>query len=167
MSLDQGRHTWRHTNINQYIVNSVETFIFKVYSDLAGHQTSNGRSLPPSLTVTTLKPDNVIIDEKEKKCMIYELNVPFESNIHKQPKYKTNKYAHFKKDIKKYDTKVIAFEIGSSGSLTSDNKMRLKDMHKHLIKKDIKSKTFTSNITSLATTSSLPGSTQHGRTQQP
>ena len=40
------------------------------------------------MTVTTLKPDIVIVDENNKKAVIYELTVPFERNIDKQHKYK-------------------------------------------------------------------------------
>ena len=57
-------------------MNSVDGTRFKVYSDLPGYQSSNGGSLPPSMTVTTLKPDIVIVDEQNKKAVIYELTVP-------------------------------------------------------------------------------------------
>ena len=46
---------------------------FSVFSDLPGYQTANGGSLPPSLTVTTLKPDVVIGDNVKKEVVIYEL----------------------------------------------------------------------------------------------
>ena len=134
-------------------MNSVEKSTFKVYSDIPGYQTSNGGSLPPSLTVTPLKPDIVLVDEVNKKVMIYELIVPFEKNIHKRHQYKCEKYAHFETDIKHYDTKVIAFEVGSRGGLTDDNVKRLADMHKHM-QKHIKKKQFIENIKCLALLSS-------------
>ena len=127
---------------------------FKVYSDLPGYQTSNGGSLPPSMTVTTLKPDIVIVDEHDKKAAIYELTVPFERNIAKQHTYKSNKYAHFETDITQYNTKVIAFEVGSRGGLTTENTKRLGDMHTHFIKKDIKKKSFVNHVKSLSIMSS-------------
>ena len=102
---------------------------FKVYSDIPGYQTSNGGSLPPSLTVSSLKPDIVIVDEVNKKVVIYELTVPFEKNIHTRHKYKTEKYAHFEADIKQYKTTVVAFEIGSRGGLTDDNVKWLTEAH--------------------------------------
>ena len=82
---------------------------FTLFSDISGHQTSNGSTIPPSMTVTPLKPDIVIVDKKEKKAMIYELTCPFESNIHKQHKYKSDKYSNFETDVKQYHTKVVAF----------------------------------------------------------
>ena len=154
ISLNQGRYTWWHDNILKYIVNSVETSKFTVYTDLHGHQTSNGGSLPPSMTVTTLKPDIVVVDETNKKVVIYELTVPFEKNIHTQHKYKSEKYAHFETDIKTYDTTVVAFEVGARGGLTDENVKRLTSMHKEHLSKHIKKKHFLQNIKSLATLSS-------------
>ena len=135
-------------------MNSVDKSRFTVHSDIPGYQTSSGGSLPPSLTVSTLKPDIVIIDETAKKVMIYELTVPFENNIHSQHTYKTNKYAHLVTDITHYDTTVVAFEVGARGALTADNSQRLIDMHKNFLSKTIKKKTFLQNIKSLATLSS-------------
>ena len=86
--------------------------------------------------------------------MIYELTCPFESNINKQHKYKSDKYAHFETDVKQYHTKVVAFEVGSRGLLTPDNTQRLSDLHKHYISKHIKKSTFISNIRALASLSS-------------
>ena len=154
VALEQQRYTWRHNNIVNYIVNSVDSTKLKVYSDLPGYQTSNGGSLPPSMTVTTLKPDIVIVDEHNKKAVIYELTVPFEKNIDKQHTYKSDKYAHFETDIKQYNTKVIAFKIGSRGGLSSENSTRLGDMHKHFINNHIKKKHFVNNVKSLAIMSS-------------
>ena len=154
VALEQQRFTWRHNNIVNYIVNSVDITRFKVLSDLPGFQTSNGGSLPPSMTVTTLKPDIVILDEKNKKAVIYELTVPFERNIDRQHTYKSNKYAHLETDIKTYSTKVVAFEVGSRGGLTSENTKRLGDMHTHLMQTHTKKKHFVNNVKSLAIMSS-------------
>ena len=70
--------------------------------------------------------------------MVYELTCPFESNIHKQHKYKSDKYAHFETDVKQYHTKVVAFEVGYRGLLTPNNTQRLSDLHKHYLSKHIK-----------------------------
>ena len=71
VSINQGRFTWRHTNIVNYIVQSVDTYKYKVYSDLPGHGTFNGGSLPLSMVVTNLKPDIVIVDENKKEEKIF------------------------------------------------------------------------------------------------
>ena len=142
VALNQGRYTWRHNNILQYIVNSVDTSRFSVYSDLPGYQTSNGGSLLPSLIVTTLKPDVVIVDNVKKEVVIYELTSPFEKNIHTQHKYKCDKYAHFETDIKSHKTTVVAFEVGARGGLTDQNITRLTNMHKQHLHRHIKKKVF-------------------------
>ena len=131
----------------------VDTSKFKVHSDITGYQTSNGGSLPPSLIVTTLKPDIVILDETKKEAFIFELTCPFEQNIHKRHKQKADKYAQFETDIKSYATKVNAFEIGSRGTITPDNLNRLSHIHKYL-NKNIRKNTFIKNIRALSTLSS-------------
>ena len=135
-------------------MNSVDKTRFTVYSDLPGYQTSNGGSLPPSMTVTTLKPDIVIVDEKNKKAVIYELTVPFERNIPTQHKYKSDKYAHFETDIKTHSTSVVAFEVGARGGLTKENTKVLGDMQKQFMKKNIQKKHFVNNVKSLSIMSS-------------
>ena len=58
----------------------MDTSQYKVHSDLPGHETSNGGSLPPSMVVTNLKPDIVIIDDKKKEAKLFELTCPIEHN---------------------------------------------------------------------------------------
>ena len=119
-----------------------------MHSDITRYHTSNGGSLPPSLIVTTLKPDIVILDETKKEAFIFELTCPFEQNIHKRHKQKADKYAQFETDIKSYATKVNAFEIGSRGTLKPENLNRLSHNHKYL------NKNIRKNIRALSTLSS-------------
>ena len=44
-TLEQGRMTWRHNNIVKYIVDSIDTNKYKVYSDIEGKTTPNGGTL--------------------------------------------------------------------------------------------------------------------------
>ena len=67
-----------------YIVQRVDTSNYKVHSDLPGHETSNGGSLPPSMVVTSLKPDIVIIDENRKEAKLFEPTCPMEHIINKK-----------------------------------------------------------------------------------
>ncbi len=149
--LNQGRYTWHHNNIIKYISDNVNQEKYTVYSDIPGGQTVNGVTIPPNLTITSLLPDILILDEKTVN--IFELSVPFETNITKRHTDKTNKYAHFLTDITALTPKLEAFEVGSRGILTHDNKARLKKIH-HFINKDISFKTFTQKISELAITSS-------------
>ena len=115
ISLDQGKYTWRHNNIINYIVTSIDSSKFQIFSDLPGFQVAGGGSIPPEVCVTNLKPDLVIIDRKTKQLFLFELTVPFERNIEIRHTEKTNKYAHFVSDITSYETFICAFEIGSRG----------------------------------------------------
>ena len=64
--LDQGRWTWRHNNIVEYIADSVDKTKYTVYSDIDEYQGANGTTIPVSMTITNLKPDIVIMNEMEK-----------------------------------------------------------------------------------------------------
>ena len=97
--LDQGRYTYRHDSILNFIVSKIDQNQFTVYSDINGYQATNGGTIPVTMAVTQLKPDIVIVNEKEKTVDIFELTVPFESNIKARNIYKSNKYAHFSTDI--------------------------------------------------------------------
>ena len=66
---------------------------------------------------------------------------------------KSNKYAHFATDITHINTTVTAFEISSTGNVSSDNKKRLTSLHK-FCKSGIKLSTFIKNISSLSIYSS-------------
>ena len=128
----------------KYITDNIDRSKYTVYSDLDDSKTAH-------LTVTDLKPDIVITDDK--KVNIFELTVPFEHNIKQRHKDKTNKYAHFFIDITLLSPTVEAFEIGSRGTITPGNRIRLQQIHK-FINKSITFKTFSNNVSQLALTSS-------------
>ena len=154
VSLDQKRYTWRHDNLIRYIVDSVDTDRFTVFSDIPGFQTPNGGSIPASMAITTLKPDVVIVDENSKKVNMFELTVNWESNSEKNNTYKSNKYAHFLSDITTHSPTITPFEVGVRGHISKDNLERIRNLHYHM-KKSIKLKTFTNNLSALAINSSF------------
>ena len=126
MALNQGRLTWRHDGIVNYIAQSVDTSKFTIYADVPEFNTPAGGTIPPSLTVTSDKPDIVIIDEKTKAVAIFELTVPFEHNIESRNTSKNDKYEHLKEEIRNYTTQIVAFEIGARGYVSRENRKRLK-----------------------------------------
>ena len=89
-----------------------------------------GETIPPELTITALKPDITIWDKKRDRFHIYELTCPLEENITKRNLDKSNKYAHFVKDISRTKTLVKAFEVSSRGYLSPSNHNTLKELHK-------------------------------------
>ena len=50
--LDQGRYTYRHDSILNFIVSKIDRSKYTVYSDISGYQTTNGGTIPVTMTVT-------------------------------------------------------------------------------------------------------------------
>ena len=149
-SLNQGRFTARHDNILQYVDKCLDKKKFRCFIDLDGCQTQAGGTIPPSMMVTNLKPDIVIIDEKTKSMKVFELTVPGEARLEIAHKLKMEKYSHFATDIKSHSVTVIPFEVGShQGHISRENKERLHTLHKYC-KKDVKVKKFRDNISAIA-----------------
>ena len=115
--------------------------------------TDNGGTIPAELTITTDKPDIVIMDRKKKKVDIFELTVPFESNINTRNLHKSNKYAYLLQDITSFSPSVTAFEIGVRGFVTSFSRERLKKIYSYCDSK-IKFNTFLQNISAISINSS-------------
>ena len=153
-SLDQGRYTYRHDNILQYISKCLDTQKFKCYIDIEGSQTPAKGTLPPSLLVTNLKPDIVVIDKSAKSVNILELTCPGEMRIDTANKLKQAKYQHFLTDITTFKPSLIPFEVGShTGQISRRNKESLKQLHT-FCKKGIKLKQFIDNISAICILSS-------------
>ena len=119
------------------------------YVDIPGHQTPAGGTFPPDVIVSTLKPDLVVLDKKNKKAAIFELTCPAEHRIEAAHTLKEQKYSHFTSDIQHYEVTVDPFEIGShTGYITKPNRKRLGSIHK-FCKKSIKLKSFIHNISAI------------------
>ena len=124
----------------------------EVYIDISGQQTTAAGTVPPSVTVTTEKPDICIVDRRPPRNSVhlYELTVPQESRIDEANRLKTNKYSHFLTDIRNRNVSLHPFEIGSTtGHISDRNKGTLTSLHK-FAKKDIPLKSFMSNISAIA-----------------
>ena len=78
VALKSMKYLWRHNAILNYILGMIDKKSFVVYSDLPGFTTPAGGSIPADLLVTPLKPDIVIIDQKNKTVEIAELTCPFD-----------------------------------------------------------------------------------------
>ena len=149
VSLNQGRYTYRHDNVLAYIQRCLDSSKYTCYTDIEGHQTQGGGTIPPEVTVTTLKPDIVIIDKSRKIINIFELTVPGETRITTSHKLKMEKYEHFATDIQSYSVNINPFEIGShTGYISRDNKTNILKLHK-FCKKDVNIKQFRKNISAI------------------
>ena len=128
----------------------VDTSKFEIHTDLG----VNSGTIPPEILITNLIPDIVIIDKVSKTLDIWELTVPFESNISKRHTDKQNKYAHYISDITSHKVTVTAFEVGARGFLTPDNLNRLKLFHKKYCNTTTKQGQFIKNLSSITINSS-------------
>ena len=63
VSLNQGRFTYRHDSILNYIHKCLDTSKYTCYTDIQGYQSQNGGTIPPEILVTPLKTDIVIVDK--------------------------------------------------------------------------------------------------------
>lgn len=153
LSLNEGRFTYRHDNVLQYIAKCLDQDKYKCYIDIPEHQTPAGGTLPPNIAVTNLKPDIVVIDKQKKSVTIFELTVPAEHRLKIAHDLKFQKYSHFETNPN-FTVKVVPFEVGShTGYISSDNKKYIHTLHKHC-KKSIKLKKFMQNMSAISVLSS-------------
>ena len=153
-ALNQGRFTFRHDNILAYIADSLDRSKCDFYIDIPDHQTAAAGTVPPSLTVTNLKPDVVIIGKNRQYAGIFELTVPNEENIEERHNYKANKYSHFENEISLPTVLVEPFEIGANtGYINARNKITIKKIHA-FVKPNISLKSFTNNLSAISVLSS-------------
>ena len=149
LALNEGRFTYRHDCVLNYIASCLDTEKYTCFVDIPGHQTPAGGTLPPNLTVSVLKPDIVVVNNQKKTVDIFELTCPAEHRIQTANQIKAHKYSHFETDIIHFKATVIPFEVGShTGYITRDNKTRLASLHKYC-KKSIKLKNFERNISAI------------------
>ena len=154
-SLEDGRYTYRHDSILNYIDKCLDLEKFVCFVDIEGRKTPAGGTLPPKVIVTTLKPDIVIIDNKTKEVNIFELTCPGEKRIDVANKLKKEKYQHFLKDITQFKATVTPFEVGSNtGHISQRNKQSFHLLHKYC-KKNIKLNQFKNNISAISGLSSF------------
>ena len=159
--LEQGRFTWRHDNILAYIHSHIKASISD--TDILNCDLDGGKSgyttVPLCCTATDLIPDLCLYSDRgSEKCLtVFELSVPFETNIDDTHSRKTNKYAPIVADIesKNIKTNFLAIEIGSRGFISDDNMKRLKLLFKHIDSKRISFKNFKNDLSKLSIVSSF------------
>ena len=133
--LEQGRYTWRHNSVLSYIASLCQDLgEAQVFTDLGTNPHESVTTIPQNIVPTTQRPDLVIYWPNIKKLCIFELTIPFETNIQNAHQLKSNKYAGLVHDITDKGISVVfyAFELGSRGYLTADNAQTLKSLL-HLI----------------------------------
>ena len=135
------RYKLRHDSILNFlesVFNAIDNV--DIFVDLPG-KLKGISTVPPSLVVTSLRPDAVIINNSDKKVYLFELSVPFETNVNDTHLRKVKKYEQLIADIesKGFKTFYYPIEIGSRGYISKENSTRLKSLFHELKICNIKS----------------------------
>ena len=115
--LDQGRYTWRHDSVLNFIANTLSALpSCSIYADLPAF-------LSPSLvTGDSLRPDLFLIT-KNNTLYILELTIGFETNIKVNSDRKALKYNPLHQDLRsKYiQIKFVNLSLGALGTVGSSS----------------------------------------------
>ena len=122
----QGRMTWRHDGIINYIAKTVNTSNYKVFADVYQLRTNAGRTISPDILITAHKPDIVIIDEVKELANIFELRIAQISNIEKRHKENSKKIKYLETEVNENTIKTHALEVKIRGFISKENKETLK-----------------------------------------
>ena len=87
------------TNTTRLLVRPFLASNFQLYSDISGYEAPHGGTIPPHILTTSLKPDLFIVNESEAKAIVFELTVPWDTNIQRSHGYKESKYAPLVADL--------------------------------------------------------------------
>ena len=152
--LDQGRYTWRHNSVLNYLFKVLKptnpTSPFEIFCDLSGKMTGIS-TIPTDILVTSQKPDIVIVNKSDKSVFIIELTIPFDRNIDDARKRKEKRYENLNDDICKagFSSHLYTIEIGSRGFVSSRNMKTIKDILNIVTPEQLKSKDFKNVIKDL------------------
>ena len=107
-----------------------------------------GGIIHPSLCLTKLKPDIVIMDNHMKALHIFELTMPLTRNTESRIKEKSDKCAHFLRDTTWYKCFVNCFVVTRTGYISTRNQKTLSLLHKFL-DRALKKSIFLTNLNCL------------------
>ena len=129
-ALTQGRFTWRHNSVLSSIIGIIQPHLKEgmvMFSDLPGHQSPQGGTIPPHIMVTALKPDLFVYNEFSREVIVFELTCPWDTNIARSHHFKTEKYAALVSDLAHdYVVSFFSVEVSARGQVSKENRSRLK-----------------------------------------
>ena len=100
---------------------------FELYADLDGFNAGNGGTIPPDVLVTNQRPDLFLINRQLRRVFLFELTVPWDSNVETSHDLKVRKYAPLVNDLSnQFTVEVFCFEVSVRGQLSKINKARMK-----------------------------------------
>ena len=126
----QGRYTWRHNTVLRTIFDFISPSLrggFHLFADLDGLNAGNGGTIPPDVLVTNQRPDLFLVNRQLRKVILFELTVPWDSNVLTSHDLKVRKYASLVNDLSsRFNVEVFCFEVSVRGQVSKINKARLK-----------------------------------------
>jgi len=149
--LEEGRYTWRHDCLVNYLYQTVKDSGIEVYADISGKTTSGG-TIPADILVTAERPDLVLVDRHNKIIHIFELTVPYDTRLSIAHELKLDKYGPLCSDLVESGWKVNYYpiEVGSRGLMTQETKGALRKLLK-FTEMDLKPKFFFSQVSKIIT----------------
>ena len=102
-ALTEGRFSWRHNIVLSHLATNPKknkTGDLKLYADLPEFWL-NGRTFPPDVLCTPLRPDLVILDRKTRSIELLECTCSFECNIESGHFRKARNYNDLNSDLEK------------------------------------------------------------------
>jgi hypothetical protein len=121
--LKQGRYSWRHDAILEYLTTVVDCKKYTVFADLPGRRTPDDGTIPQNLMHTLLRPDLVVLGRKD--IYIFELTVPRHNRIKISHEIKVEKYDSMIQLLQQknpqYKVHFEALEIASLGHISARN----------------------------------------------
>ena len=101
---------------------------YEMFSDLAGRGSRGSGTVPLDVMPTTQRPDMVALNRTDRRIIIFELTVPWDSNVENAHRLKMDKYAALVSDLEEGGYTVFLFfsEVSVRGQLMKANRARLK-----------------------------------------
>ena len=133
------RYLWRHNSILSYMYECIKSSpknpSISVHVDLP-FVLKGASTVPIDICVTSQRPDLVLVDRENRKLIMMELSIPFETNIDSTHAIKVERYRQLITNIEEnnYDINYYPIEIGSRGLISKENEARLKSFFKKTTK---------------------------------
>ena len=94
---------------------------------MPGFEAPHGGTIPPHILVTNLRPNLFIVNEAEKKAIVFELTGPWDSNVARSHSFKEEKYAPLVADLsQRFKVYHFSVEVTVRGQLSKENQCRIK-----------------------------------------
>jgi hypothetical protein len=137
-TLDQGRLTWRHDSVLNYIAGClksalVDKTMVELYCDLNGRQAPGGGSIPADAMVQAERPDLVILDwsvHGRHRIALVEVTFPWDTDAKRAEECNSARYADLKTALSNegWDCSLCLIKVGAWGPILKLVKDRFRSL---------------------------------------